>query len=113
MAYANEEAIVHFHRVLGLLEGSAAGVSVASLTAEPPGERLKHWRLEALKELGQICLAVGDLADAEEHLQEAMALGREMADVEQAIEELTRTMDIVAGMLKEREAAEQQVAAAE
>ena len=38
-------------------------------------------------------------------------LQQQKQDIEQAIDELTRTMDIVAGMLKEREAAEQQVAA--
>jgi len=40
-------------------------------------------------------------------------LNQQKQDIEQAIEELTRTMDIVRGMLKEREAAEQQVAAAQ
>ena len=40
-------------------------------------------------------------------------LKQQKQDIEQAIEELTRTMDIVKGMLKEREAAEQQAVAAE
>ncbi len=38
-------------------------------------------------------------------------LKQQKQDIEQAIEELTRTMDVVAGMLKERETAEQQAAA--
>ena len=40
-------------------------------------------------------------------------LKQQKQDIEQAIEELTRTMDIVKGMLKEREAAEQEAVAAE
>ena len=40
-------------------------------------------------------------------------LKQQKQDIEQAIDELTRTMDIVAGMLKEREAAEQQAKAGE
>ena len=40
-------------------------------------------------------------------------LKQQKQDVEQAIEELTRTMDVVAGMLKKREAGEQQAAAVE
>ena len=40
-------------------------------------------------------------------------LKQQKQDIEQAIEELTRTMNVVTGMLKEREAAEQQAAAAE
>jgi DNA-binding transcriptional MerR regulator len=39
-------------------------------------------------------------------------LRQQKQDIEQEIEELTRTMDIVAGMLKEREAAERQATAA-
>jgi DNA-binding transcriptional MerR regulator len=38
-------------------------------------------------------------------------LKEQKRDIEQAIEELTRTMDVVTGMLKEREAAELQAAA--
>ena len=40
-------------------------------------------------------------------------LKQQKQDIEQAIEELTRTMEIVKGMLKEREAAERQAVAAE
>ncbi|HSG95357.1 MAG TPA: MerR family DNA-binding protein, partial [Afifellaceae bacterium] len=40
-------------------------------------------------------------------------LRQQKQDIEQAIEELTRTMDIVAGMLKQREAADQQAKMAE
>lgn len=38
-------------------------------------------------------------------------LKQQKQDIEQAIEELTRTMNVVTGMLKEREAAEQQAPA--
>ncbi len=38
-------------------------------------------------------------------------LKQQKQDVEQAIEELTRTMEVVTGMLKERESAEQRAAA--
>jgi DNA-binding transcriptional MerR regulator len=37
-------------------------------------------------------------------------LKQQKQDIEQAIDELTRTMDVVTGMLKEREAAEQHAA---
>jgi DNA-binding transcriptional MerR regulator len=40
-------------------------------------------------------------------------LKQQKQDIEQAIEELTRTMDVVAGMLKEREAGDRQAAAGE
>ena len=40
-------------------------------------------------------------------------LKQQKQDIEQAIEELTRTMDTIAGMLKERETADQRAAAAE
>ena len=40
-------------------------------------------------------------------------LKQQKQDIEQAIEELTRTMDVVAGMLKEREAAELSATAVE
>jgi tetratricopeptide (TPR) repeat protein len=66
LAYANEEAMAHFHRALALLD-------------EPPlFQSRKDWRLEALKGLGRICFGIGRFAEAEKHFQEAMALGREM-----------------------------------
>jgi tetratricopeptide (TPR) repeat protein len=69
VAYASEEAIAHFRRALALL-------------AEPPssswGESEKQWRLEALKGLGQMYFRVGDLGEAEEHLREAIGLGKEI-----------------------------------
>jgi adenylate cyclase len=66
VAYANEEAMAHFHRALTLLDGSLLG------------ESRKDWRLEALKGLGQVYYGMGKLAGAEECFQEAISLGREM-----------------------------------
>ncbi len=66
LAYANEEAIAHFHRALELLDDARL--------AQSRGE----WRLEALKGLGQTYFGMGKVDEAEESLQEAIALGQGM-----------------------------------
>jgi DNA-binding SARP family transcriptional activator len=66
LAYANEEAIAYYHRALELLDES------------PLGESRKDWRVEALEGLGRIYFGMGNMAEAEESLQEAITLGREI-----------------------------------
>jgi predicted ATPase/DNA-binding SARP family transcriptional activator len=66
LAYANDESIGHYRRVLALL---------GRLSAD---ERQRDWRLRALKGLGQVYLSTGEIAEAGEHFQEAITLGQEM-----------------------------------
>jgi tetratricopeptide (TPR) repeat protein len=61
-AYLNDEAIGYFQRVLERLADSKSKI---------------EWRLAALRGLGQIYVGLGKLAEAEESLQQALALGRE------------------------------------
>jgi tetratricopeptide (TPR) repeat protein len=70
--YANAEAIRQYTRALELvneLEGSD----------DPPAAgAIDEWRVEALTGLGQNYFGVGEVSQAEKHLQEAVALGRRM-----------------------------------
>jgi DNA-binding SARP family transcriptional activator len=68
-AYANDEAIVHYQRVLELL-GPAAELRGSQDEAE--------WRLAALTGLGRVHFEGGNLADAERDLRQAIALGKEI-----------------------------------
>jgi tetratricopeptide (TPR) repeat protein len=66
LSYANQEAITFFQRGLALLD-------------ESPAEGL--WdsrRLEALKGLGEVFHSMGEVKEAEKHLREAIALGKEI-----------------------------------
>jgi predicted ATPase len=64
-AYANEEAIDYYRRVLVLLED------------RPPGASGQHARLTALRGLGIVCFGMGRLEDAENSMREAIALAQE------------------------------------
>jgi predicted ATPase/DNA-binding SARP family transcriptional activator len=76
LAYANQEAITFYHRGLSLLSGS------------PPEESWKNRRLEALKGLGEVYYGMGEVEEAENHLREAIALGKEIGVAPRALVEL-------------------------
>jgi class 3 adenylate cyclase len=66
-AYLSEEAIGYFQRVLERLDRSALG------------EARKDWRLDAIRGLGQVYFdGTRGMAEAEEYLRQAIALGREI-----------------------------------
>ncbi len=64
--YSNRDAIDYLREALKLLKEN------------PLGESRKDWRLEALKELGQLYHGIGKGLEAEKYLREAIALGREI-----------------------------------
>ena len=65
--YANDEARLHYERVLALLQ-----------TMDPDSTDQSH-RLAALSGLGKLCFHIGEVAESEQHLSEAIALGRQLA----------------------------------
>jgi tetratricopeptide (TPR) repeat protein len=66
-AYLNEEAIGYFQRALERLDTSALG------------DARKDWRLDAIRGLGQVYFdGTRGMAEAEEYLRQAIALGREI-----------------------------------
>jgi len=66
-SYAQNAAVKHYQKALILLDQNQSG------------ESHNNWRLEALRELGKIEFGFGRLAEAENHLQEAIDLGQQMA----------------------------------
>jgi tetratricopeptide (TPR) repeat protein len=70
LAYANQEAIAHYERVLEML---------SPITYPAVGGN-EGWtqRLDALTRLGQLYFALGDLAVSEQYTSEAIALGKEI-----------------------------------
>jgi len=78
LAYANEEAITHFNRVLDHLDSSPASFGELR-TGFSVENREAAWRLEALRGLGRTYYGMGRLATAEGCLREAIALGQEIA----------------------------------
>ena len=70
--YANKEAIQAYQHVLDLLDRDDARNCI------PPERQAAEWRLEALEGIGQIQFGIGDVAAAEVHLREALALARHM-----------------------------------
>ncbi len=75
IAYANEEAIAHFHRALGLMGHSHPNEDPRP--ARSAENREQEWRLEAMKGLGQVYLGMGRVNEAEGALREAIVLGQE------------------------------------
>ena len=71
-AYLNREAVEYFRRALARADALAS-------TADPT------WRLAALRGMGEVYAALGNLADAEPPLRQAMALAKQLkvAPVEQ------------------------------
>jgi predicted ATPase/DNA-binding SARP family transcriptional activator len=69
LAYADEEAVMYFHRALALLGPSPT---------LPVGNKEGAWRLEALAGLGELCHRSVKDTEAEAYLRESIALGREM-----------------------------------
>jgi DNA-binding SARP family transcriptional activator/regulation of enolase protein 1 (concanavalin A-like superfamily) len=65
LAYANEEAIDYYRRALALLEDT------------PLGETRRDWRLTALDGLGTVYVGIGKPCEAENALQDAIALGKQ------------------------------------
>jgi len=63
-SYANETAIAHFQRALELFKGSEIV--------------RKDWKLDALCGLGEVCLGIGKVAEAEKAFEEAITLAKEM-----------------------------------
>ena len=74
LAYAAEEAMIHYRRALAMLDGAAAAVN----GAKPLGESYKQWRWEALKGLGQITYGLGEVAESEAYFRAAVTLAQEM-----------------------------------
>jgi predicted ATPase len=72
-AYANEEAIDYYRRVLALLDGT------------PLGEARRDWRLAALKGLGRVYVGIGRPGEAETSLREAIALAKEVGSGVRAV----------------------------
>ncbi|MCJ7737093.1 MAG: hypothetical protein MUQ10_07240, partial [Anaerolineae bacterium] len=66
LAYANDEARLHYGRALVLLE------------AADPGGAAQSWRLTALSGLGKLSFHAGEIAKSERYFREAIALGREL-----------------------------------
>ncbi|MGC9394775.1 MAG: AAA family ATPase [Anaerolineae bacterium] len=65
-AYANEEGLAHFCRALALVEEL------------PQGEQQAQWRWSALKGLGEAYSGMGNAAEAEAYLRQAIVLGWEI-----------------------------------
>ena len=70
--YANTDAIHDYSRALDLLN------ELDDCDDTPRQRTINDWRLEALTGLGKIYFGIGDITQAEKHLRDAVALGREM-----------------------------------
>jgi len=79
--YANNEAIQTYKHAIELMNQTGGWDCI------PPGNIIEAWRLEALKGIGQIQFGIGEVAEAEENLRQAIELGRQ---IDLAPEELTR-----------------------
>jgi tetratricopeptide (TPR) repeat protein len=78
--HANQEAIHAYAHALTLVERM-------DKADEAPPPLMNEWKLEALQGLGQTQFGIGNVQEAENHLREAIALGREMA---LPVQQLTR-----------------------
>ena len=72
-AYANEEAIAHLRRALAQLDRASAAAHPLRSQAETQAARL-----DALRGLGILYLVTAQIPEAEQHLREAIAVGKEI-----------------------------------
>jgi len=72
LIYANSEAINHFSRALDLLNELTEEDDPSTIIAT------KKWRLEVLTGLGRIYFGIGEVSQAEDYLQQAVTLARQI-----------------------------------